>query len=125
MAMMEQITQVLEKIASAARVETVYGEPREIAGKVIIPVARIAYGGGGGGGSGACGSEEGQQGSGGGGGLGVKVQPLGALVITENAERWVPVVDVTRVAIACSAVLITGLLTLRKVLVTRRRWRER
>ncbi len=43
------------------------------------------------------------------------VQPLGVLVITDDAERWVPILDVTRLALAGSAVLITGLLTLRAI----------
>ena len=118
---LEQIREMLKSIAEAAKVETVFGEPREIAGKTVIPVARIAYGGGGGGGQGQCG--ESGTGTGGGGGLGVNVQPLGVFVITEGAERWVPSVDVTRVMIAGSAVAIAAILTIRKVLLHKQRAR--
>jgi hypothetical protein len=52
----------------------------------------------------------------------MNVQPLGVLVIDDNAERWVPILDVTRLVIAGSAVLITGLLTLRAIYGKRRRW---
>ncbi len=57
--------------------------------------------------------------------MGMNVQPLGMLVITADEERWVPVLDITRIVIASSAVLITGLLTLRKIYGGGRKWRQR
>ena len=122
---MDQIKVMLERVTTTTRVETVYGEPREVAGKTVIPVARVMFCGGGGGGGGKA--QEGQEGSGGGGGMGVGVHPIGMYVITADAERWVPVVDVTRAVLACSAVLITGLVTLRAIFGGRhrRRWEER
>ncbi len=125
MAAMEQIREMLNQVTGTARVETVYGEPREVSGKTVIPVARVMYGGGGGGGGGKM--QESQQGSGGGGGVGVNVQPLGMLVITPDSERWVPVLDITRLAIAGSAVAITALVTVRAIFGGRhrRRWEER
>ncbi len=112
---LEQIRDMLRSIAEAARVETVFGESREIGGRTIIPVARVMYGGGGGGGQGKA--EEGQEG--GGGGMGVKVQPLGIFVITEGAERFVATIDLTRVILAGSAVALAGILTVRKVMLHR------
>ena len=108
---LERVKELLDQVARAARVETVYGDSREVAGKTIIPVARVSYGGGGGGGKGKANGD--QEGLGGGGGLGVAVQPLGCFVVTDNGERWVPVLDVTRIALAGTAVAIVGLMTLR------------
>ena len=116
---LERVRDMLERAAQSARVETVYGEPREIGAKTIIPVARVMYGGGGGEGQGKRG--EGEEGEGGGGGLGVNVQPLGVFVITETQERWVPVVDVTRVILSGSAVATFALLTVRQIVTRRRR----
>ncbi len=123
---LEKIRDLLQSIAQAARVETVFGEPREVAGKTIIPVARVMYGGGGGGGQGQCG--ENGTGTGGGGGIGVGVHPVGFFVVTEEGERWVPTVDATRVIIAGSAVLVATILTIRKIAMARAKaakWRAR
>jgi len=120
---LDQVKEMLERVTRTANVETVYGQPREVGRKTLVPIARVMYAGGGGGGQGKA--EEGREGGGGGGGLGVNVQPLGVLVITDEAERWVPVLDITRLAIAGSAVLITGLLTLRSIFGRRRRRWER
>jgi len=115
---LERVKEMLDQVAQAARVETVYGESREIAGRTIVPVARVCYGGGGGGGQGKM--QDSQEGVGGGGGLGVYVQPLGCFVISESGERWVPVIDVTRVTLAGCGVAALGLLTLRTILGRRR-----
>lgn len=116
---LEQIKDMLRGVADAAKVETVFGESREIAGRTIIPVARVMYGGGGGGGQGKV--QEGQEGAGGGGGMGVNVQPLGVFVITENTERFVATLDLTRVILAGSALALAGILTIRKVMLHRRK----
>jgi uncharacterized spore protein YtfJ len=115
---LERVKEILDQAAQSARVETVYGESREIAGKTVIPVAKVCYGGGGGGGTGT--GPEGRGGSGEGGGVGVHVRPIGVLVITEQAERWVPIVDVTRLAMAGLGVAAMALWTLKKI-ATRRR----
>jgi uncharacterized spore protein YtfJ len=108
---LDQLKQIMESVSTRARVDMVFGESREIAGKTIIPVAKVAYCGG------AC---SGGEKIGEGGGLGVRACPLGVLVITEGAERWRPVVDKTRTIMACSLVAIVGLLTLKAVLSRRR-----
>jgi uncharacterized spore protein YtfJ len=116
---LEQIKDMLRGVAETAKVETVFGESREIAGRTIIPVARVMYGGGGGGGQGKA--QEGQEGTGGGGGMGVKVQPLGVFVITADTERFVAALDLTRVILAGSALALAGILTIRKVMLHRHR----
>ena len=94
------VSELLERIKGSARVEVVYGEPREIGEKTIIPVAVLAYGfgagaGAGSGGSGGDGAKAG--GSGGGGGGAVRVQPVGVLEVTAEETRLVPVLDWTRI----------------------------
>jgi len=125
---LERVRELLQSVTQAARVETVFGDSREVAGKTIIPVARVTYGGGGGGGQGE-GGPGGEaprgSGSGGGGGLGVNVQPIGIFVVTEEAERFVPTLDLSRVIMAGSVVALAAILTVRKIAITRGRWRER
>ncbi len=92
------VSGLLERIKGSARVEVIYGEPREIGEKTIIPVAAIAYGFGAGAGVGGPGGD-GASGSGGGvgGGGGVRVHPVGVLEVTPNETRLVPVLDWTRI----------------------------
>ena len=94
------VSELVERIKSSAKVEVVYGEPREIGGKTIIPVAVVAYGfGAGAGGRGAGPSGDGAIGSGGGGGGGggVRVYPVGVLEVTADETRLVPILDWTRI----------------------------
>jgi uncharacterized spore protein YtfJ len=109
---------MLERAAQSARVDTAYGEARQVNGRTVIPVARVTYGGGGGEGKGKHGDTD--EGEGGGGGLGVRVQPLGVFVVTDQQERWVPVVDVTRVILAGCAVATLALLTIGRIAGRRR-----
>ncbi len=81
--------QISERLRATGKVETVFGEPQELEGKTVIPVARVGYWYGFGAGEGRD-AEHGGSGSGGGGGAGISVQPLGAFVITETDERFVP-----------------------------------
>ena len=92
------VSELVERIKSSAKVEVVYGEPREIGEKTIIPVAVVAYGfGAGAGGGGAGPSGDGAIGSGGGGGGGVRVHPVGVLEVTADETRLVPILDWTRI----------------------------
>jgi uncharacterized spore protein YtfJ len=94
------VAELLDRIKASAKVEVVYGEPREIGEKTIIPVAVVAYGFGAGEGSGtrdtAGGNGLSGTGSGGGGG-GVRVQPVGVLEVTPEDTRLVPILDWTRI----------------------------
>lgn len=94
------VSELVERIKSSAKVEVVYGEPREIGGKTIIPVAVVAYGfgaGAGGGGAGPSGDGAIGSGGGGGGGGGVRVHPVGVLEVTADETRLVPILDWTRI----------------------------
>jgi len=119
---LEGVKQLLDKVADAARIDTVFGESREVAGKTIIPVAKVCYAGGGGGGAGKAAETEGGggEGSGGGGGLCVNVRPLGCFVVTDEGERWVPVTDISKLAVT-GGVVVFGVMWMVKKILTRRR----
>lgn len=117
------VSELLERIKGSARVEVVYGEPREIGEKTIIPVAAVAYGfgAGAGGGTGERPGGDGATGSGGGGGGGggVRVQPVGVLEVTGEETRLVPILDWTR--IITTIVTFLGLWLIVRALRGRRR----
>jgi uncharacterized spore protein YtfJ len=91
----ELVATISERLKATANVKVVYGEPQVLEGKTIIPVAVARYGFGAGAGTGPQG--EGTGGGGGGGG-GVSVKPIGCLEITPERTRFVPVIDVNRLA---------------------------
>ncbi|PZG24087.1 sporulation protein [Micromonospora craterilacus] len=91
----------------------VFGEPVTHDGVVVLPVAALSNGGGGGGGSGP---EPAGTAFGLGGGYGTMGRPVGAYVISRGNARFVPAVDITRLAVvaACAAVSIAVLLRRRR-----------
>ena len=94
------VSGLLERIKGSAKVEVVYGEPREIGEKTVIPVAAVAYGfgAGAGAGPGGPGGDGASGGSGGGAGGGaVRIHPVGVLEVTPDETRLVPVLDWTRI----------------------------
>lgn len=82
-----------ERIRATAGTQTLYGEPRVVDGRTIIPVAKLRYVFGAGAGEieheQPDGSEV-ERGGGGGGGA-VAASPVGFLVVTAKGERFVPV----------------------------------
>ena len=78
---------ISDNLSASADVTKVYGEPKVIEGKTIIPVAKVSYGFGGGFGSGARNDESGD---GGGGGGGVSASPVGILEVTAQETRFIP-----------------------------------
>lgn len=73
-----------------------YGDPIELDGVTVIPVARVTGGAAGGGGEG-----EDTDGSGGGGfgtGFGLNVNPIGVYEVRGDHLEWKPLIDVTRLA---------------------------
>jgi len=115
-----------QKLGSTATVKTVYGEPIQANGKIVVPIAKVAYGFGAGfgtghgkhgsdheGGAHEAGSD-GRHGEGGGGGGGVRAFPAGALEITDSGTRFVPFVDLRPLAVAFAAGAFLGALFLRR-----------
>ena len=84
------ILSIVDRLQGTAVVKTVYGDPIETKGKVIIPVAKVAYGFGAGSGRGKKSQmENGQTGAGAGGG--VAIRPAGVLEITQEETRFIPI----------------------------------
>jgi uncharacterized spore protein YtfJ len=87
----ELVATISERLKASADVKVVYGEPQVIEGKTIIPVAVASYGFG-------AGSGGGPEGQGGGGGGGMRVKPVGVVEITAERTRFIPIIDVSRLA---------------------------
>lgn len=74
---------------------TVYGDPIEIDGRKVIPVASVQYGFGMGGGMGPK-RDEGEAPGGGGGGGGLRVRPVALIEVADGKVKVEPIVDVSR-----------------------------
>jgi uncharacterized spore protein YtfJ len=97
----ELVTTVRDTIS----VRRVYAEPIERDGVLVIPAATV----GGGGGAGQGHDDRGQEGEG--GGFGVGARPAGAYTVKDGNVRWIPAVDINRLAATVGAVAIVYLLT--------------
>jgi len=84
----ETIKSIVDRLEGTATVKTVFGEPIETKEKVIVPVARVAYGFGAlAGAGGAIDMKDERGGSAAGGG--VCVRPAGVLEITKEETRFI------------------------------------
>ena len=90
----ENIFESIKGTRDTLSVKRAYGDPYELDGVTVIPVARVSGGGGGGGGEG---SDEEQSGGGFGTGFGLHVNPVGVYEIRGSNVVWKPSVDVNRV----------------------------
>lgn len=116
------IHDVSERLGDSGKVETVFGEPREVMGRVIVPAAKVSGGGGAGAGMGPS-KEVGDQQEGGGAGMGMEVRPMGWLVVTETSVTWQPVIDVNRIITLGAIVSLASILALRAMFKSRKRHR--
>ena len=107
----ELVANISERLKASADVRVVYGEPQVIEGKTIIPVAVASYGFGAGAGSGT-----GPQGEGGGagGGGGMRIKPVGVVEVTAERTRFIPIVDVNRLATLGLIALVVVLFWVRR-----------
>ena len=110
----EMIETLVDRFAVTAKVQNVFGEPIEIQGRTIIPVARVSYHLGAGGGSGgetrpdASGPR--REGGGGGGGGIVQAVPVGVVEVTEAGARFVRFFDPQMAAGLVAGGIMFGLL---------------
>ena len=72
-----------------------FGEPYEVDGCTVIPVAKVMGGAGGGGGEG---NKQGESGTGFGTGFGLQARPVGVYQVRDGEVVWKPAIDVTRLA---------------------------
>ncbi len=99
--MLEEMLNRIGQVHDRASVKTVFGEPFQVNGRTIIPIAKVQYGFGFGvGRSKEKEKEEEESGEGGGGGAGVSIRPIAVLEITGQETKVKPVMDVTRLALA-------------------------
>lgn len=112
MSAQDLVSTIAEKLAGAAQVSAVFGEPRVIGSKTIIPIATTGIGFGAG--AGKCKPEKEDQceGEGGGGGGGGATRPLAVLEVTEAETRVIPIIDMTKVMLAsiCVVGCATGMI---------------
>ncbi|HEV2440100.1 MAG TPA: spore germination protein GerW family protein [bacterium] len=101
--MLEEMLNRIGQIHERAAVKTVFGEPYQVNGRTVIPVAKVCYGFGCGAGRGNAKINGGNESGGGGGG--VSVRPVAVLEVSGTETRLKPIVDVTRLAIAGMALL--------------------
>ena len=114
-------TAVLDEIRGtrdALNVRRVFGDPYEVDGVVVIPVARVAGGAGGGGGSG---TNDDESGKGFGTGFGMNVRGIGVYQVRNGEVVWKPAIDAMRLARGGQA--LAGLLMVCLTLVFLRRSR--
>jgi uncharacterized spore protein YtfJ len=109
------VTDVLTQARDSITVQRVFGEPIDHGHVTVVPVARVAGGGGGG-------SAQGEK-PGEGVGYGVGAMPAGVYVIEDDKVKWQPAVDVNRVILGGQIVAIVLLLTIRAVARLRARIR--
>jgi methyl-branched lipid omega-hydroxylase len=91
----EGVFENVRGVGDALNVRRVFGEPYELDGCTVIPVAKVAGGAGGGGGEG---NKQGESGTGFGTGFGLQARPVGVYQVRGAEVIWKPALDVTRLA---------------------------
>lgn len=104
--------EILKGAQESMSVRRVFGDPIQVNGTTLVPVARVSGGGGGG----ARAVEEG------GVGYGLNARPVGVYVIRNGDARWRPAIDVNRVIVGGQLVGITAILALGRPIL---RWLSR
>ena len=105
-----KVDEMLQGARDAMTARTVFAEPIERDGMLIIPAAKVRGGGGGGGDS-----EDNA-----GGGFGLAASPAGAYVVRDGKVSWEPAIDINRIVLGGQIVAIVLLLVLRSILKNRR-----
>ncbi|WP_052131648.1 spore germination protein GerW family protein [Planococcus sp. CAU13] len=107
---------IFEKFSAVRDVELVYGNPIEMHGRTIIPVAKVKYSVGGGSGGGyelededpeSPGFEEVEGGYGEGAGGSFSVKPLGVYDVTAEKTMYLPIISIEKIVLL--PLLMTGL----------------
>jgi uncharacterized spore protein YtfJ len=96
------VDELLRGARDAMTARTVFADPIERDGLLIIPAAKVRGGGGGG--------TDNQEN--GGGGFGMSAKPAGAYVVRDGQVTWQPAIDVNRLALGGQLVAIVALLVI-------------
>ena len=110
----------LDAVKDVMTVQRVFGEPTQIDGVTVMPVAVVRGGAGGGGGGGTT-PEKDQQGEGAGVGFGVNTRGMGVFAVRDGSVTWQPAVDVTRIVLGSQLVALAAIVVVGSVLRRRHR----
>jgi uncharacterized spore protein YtfJ len=105
---LEELQKRFADMQDKAGVKAVFGDPVELDGRKIIPVASVQYGFGMGGGTGPK-KEEGEAPSGGAGGAGARIEPIAVVEVVDGKTKVMPIVNVTRMAVIGAFVAAWGI----------------
>jgi len=92
--------QVLGRLVTTARADTIFGQPVERGDTTVIPCSEVAIGVGMGSGTGPVDEKGNQTGGGSGGGGGARGRPVAAIVITKEGVHVEPIFDLTKIVLA-------------------------
>jgi uncharacterized spore protein YtfJ len=105
---LNRMFELVDGARTAANWQAAFGEPQQVEGQTIIPVAQVGYGFGLGFGQGGEPAEPQPEpsstGEGGGGGGGATSKPLGVIVVAPDGVHFEPVADDTVIPLAGMAV---------------------
>ncbi len=102
---LDRMFEVVENLRETATADAVFGQPQEVGGRVLIPVAEVGTGFGMGFGQGPAGAREEDdeapaEGEGGGAGGGAKARPIAVIEVTPEGTQIRSIQDETKVALA-------------------------
>ena len=100
---------ILQRVEDVMTARRVFGDPVQVDGVTVLPVATVGGGGGGG-------HKEHSPGSEGGVGFGLGVRPAGVFVVRDGDAKWRPVVNVNRAILGGQIVGLAAVLTFGSVL---------
>jgi len=100
---------ILQRVEDVMTARRVFGDPVQVDGVTVLPVATVGGGGGGGHKEHSPGSEAGV-------GFGLGVRPAGVFVVRDGDVKWRPVVNVNRVILGGQIVGLAALLTFGSVM---------
>ena len=98
---------ILQRVEDVMTARRVFGEPVQVDGVTVLPVATV--GGGGGGGQKEQGPESGV-------GFGLGVRPAGVFVIRDGDAKWRPALNLNRVILGGQIVGLAAVLTFGSVM---------
>jgi uncharacterized spore protein YtfJ len=110
--MLDKLIDRIGDVQGKATVRTVFGDPMEVHGRTIIPVAKARFGFGMGIGRGKRKDDEKHDDDhhrAAGGGGGAVIRPLAVIEISDGQTKVTPIPDVTRIALAAIALAAWGI----------------
>lgn len=96
----DPVAQVMNRLVSIARADTVFGQPVERGNTTVITCSEVSVGMGMGSGSGPIDAQGNQTGGGSGAGGGATGRPIAVIVISNEGVRVQPILDLTKVTLA-------------------------